>query len=172
MRNIIFLVLVCAAPVYGQNATRDFRTDAGCGPQKTQYRVTLDAPDKGVIAPSPGKARVYVMEIVGSSNNTDTGITTRVGMDGNWVGANSGKGYISFEVDPGRHNICADWQSSIEARQRDGGAIVMTAEEGETYYFVVGVLVQALEFTVTEVDEAEGQWLLSISQKSVGTQKK
>jgi hypothetical protein len=50
--------------------------------------------------------------------------------------------------------------------------MVMRAEEGRTYYFVVGVLVQALDFNLTEVDEAEGQWLLSISQKSVWTQKK
>jgi hypothetical protein len=36
---------------------------------------------------------------------------------------------------------------------------------------VVGVLVQALDFSSTEVDEAEGQWLLAISQKSAWTQK-
>jgi hypothetical protein len=169
MRKIMLLVLVCAAPVYGQNATTDFRTGAGCGPQQAQYDVTLDAPDKGVIAPSPGKARVYVIEIAGTN---ETGVTTRVGVDGNWVGANTGKGYVSFEVDPGGHNICADWQSILKVRQRDGGAMVMRTEEGRTYYFVVGVLVQALDFNLTEVDEAEGQWLLSISQKSVWTQKK
>lgn len=168
MRKIMLLVLVCAAPVYGQNATTDFRTGAGCGPQKTQYDVTLEVPDKGVIAPSPGKARIYVLEIVG----TNTGVTTRVGVDGNWVGANTGKGYISFEVDPGDHNLCADWQSMLKARQEDGGAMVIRAEAGRTYYFVVGVLVQALDFNLTEVDEAEGQWLLSIAQKSVWTQKK
>jgi len=169
MRKIMLLVLVCAAPVYGQNATTDFRTGAGCGLPKTQYDVTLDAPDKGVIAPSLGKVRVYVIEIVGTN---EAGVTTRVGVDGNWVGANTGKGYISFEVDPGVHNICADWQSVLKARQQDGDAMAMRAEEGRTYYFVVGILVQALDFNLTEVDEAEGQWLLSISQKSVWTQKK
>lgn len=168
MRNVMLLVLVCAAPVYGQNATTDFRTGAGCGPEKTQYEVTLAAPDKGVIAPSLGKARVYVIETVGADSN----ITTRVGVDGNWVGANTGKGYTSFEVDPGSHNICADWQSILKARQQDGGAMVMRAEAGRTYYFAVSVLVQGLDFNLTEVDEAEGQWLLSISQKSVWTQKK
>jgi hypothetical protein len=111
MRKIMLPVLVCAAPVYGQNATTDFRTGAGCGPQKMQYDVTLDAPDKGVIAPSPAKARVYVIEIVGTNS---TGVTTRVGVDGKWVGANTGKGYISFEVDPGGHSICADWQSILK----------------------------------------------------------
>ena len=169
MRKIMLLLLVCAAPVYGQNTTMDFRTGAGCGPQKTQYDVTLDAPDKGVIAASPGKARVYVIEVQGTNN---TGVTTRVGVDGNWVAANTGKGYISFEVDPGNHNICADWQSSLKVRQQDGAAMTIRAEAGRTYYFVVGILVQALDFNLTEVDEAEGQWLLSISQKSAWTQKK
>jgi len=122
-----------------------------------------------MIAPSPGKARVYVIEVVGTNN---TGVTTRVGVDGTWVGANTGRGYISFEVDPGGHNICADWQSIQKARQQDGGAMVMRAEEGKTYYFVVGVLVQALDFNLTQVDEAEGQWLLSISQNSAWTMKK
>ena len=91
MRKIMLLALVCAAPLYGQNApnaSTDFRTGAGCGPQKTQYEVTLDAPEKGVLAPSPGKARVYVLEIVGTNQ---TGFTTRVGVDGNWVGANTGR---------------------------------------------------------------------------------
>jgi hypothetical protein len=169
MRKIMLLVLVCAAPVYGQNATIDFRTGAGCGPQKTQYEVTLDTPDKGVIAPSPGKARVYVIEIVGANN---AGTTTRVGVDGNWVGANTGKGYVSFEMEPGEHHICADWQSMLKVKQQDGGAMAVKAEEGRTYYFVVGVLVQALDFSLTEVDEAEGQWLLSISQKSAWSKKK
>jgi len=168
MRKIMLLVLVCAAPVYGQNATADFRTAAGCGSEKTHYEVTLNPPDKGVIAPSAGKARIYVIEIVGTNT---TGVTTRVGVDGNWMGANTGQGYISFEVDPGSHNICADWQSILKVRQQDGGAMVMRVEAGGTYYFVVGVLVQALNFSLTEVDEAEGQWLLSISQKSAWKKK-
>ncbi len=164
MRKIMLLLLLCAAPLYGQSATTDFRTGAGCGPRKAQYEVTLSDPDKGVTAPSPGKARVYVIEIVGTNN---PGVT-RVGVDGNWVGANTGNGYLSFEVDPGSHNICADWQSIKQA----GSATVMRAEEGRTYYFVVAALVRALDFSLTEVDAAEGQWLLSISQKSVWTQKK
>jgi len=49
MRKIMLLVLVCTAPAYGQNAATDFRTAAGCGPQKMQYEVTLNPPDKGVI---------------------------------------------------------------------------------------------------------------------------
>jgi len=49
--------------------------------------------------------------------------------------------------------------------------MVMKAEAGGTYYFVVGVLVQALNFSLTEVHEAEGQWLLSISQKSAWKKK-
>ncbi|MGB7437566.1 MAG: hypothetical protein WBR26_23460 [Candidatus Acidiferrum sp.] len=169
MRKIMLLLLVCAAPVYGQSAITDFRTGAGCGPQKTQYEVTLATPEQGVIAPSPGKARVYVIEIVGTNN---TGATTRIGVDGQWVGANTGKGYMSFEVEPGDHHICADWQSILKVRQQDGAAMVMTAEAGRAYYFVVGILIQALDFNLTEVDQAEGQWLLSISQKSQWTQKK
>jgi hypothetical protein len=43
------------------------------------YEVTLNPHDKGVMAPSAGKARIYVIEIV--ETNT-TGVTTRVGVDG------------------------------------------------------------------------------------------
>jgi hypothetical protein len=150
MRKIMLLVVGCAAPVYGQNAATDFRTAAGCGPQKMPYEVTWNPPDKGVMAPSAGKARIYVIEIVGTNT---TGVTTRVGVDGNWMGANTGQGYISFDLDPGEHNICADWQSILKVRQQDGGAMVMKAE------------------SLTEVEEAEGQWLLSISQKSAWKKK-
>lgn len=162
MRKLILLVLVCAAPVYGQNATTDFRTGAGCGPRNVQYDVRLSSPDKGVAAPSSGKARIYVIEPVGTNN---TGIT-RVGLDGHWVGANTGNGYISFEVDLGNHNICAEWQSI----KRTGAATAMTAEPGKTYYFLAAAVVQWVDFSLTRVDDAEGQWLLSISQKSAWTQ--
>jgi len=49
--------------------------------------------------------------------------------------------------------------------------MVVNAEAGRTYYFVIGVLPQTLDFNLTGVDEAEGQWLLSFSQKSVWAQK-
>jgi hypothetical protein len=169
MRNIMLLVLLCAAPLYAQNPTTDFRTGAGCGPQKTQFEVALNPPDTGVIAPSPGKARVYVIEVVGAGGG---GITTRVGVDGNWVAANTSEGYLSFEVDPGSHNICSDWQSMLKLRQHAGAAMVIRAEVGRTYYFVVSVLPQATDFNLTRVHEAEGQWPLSMSQKNLCSQKK
>ena len=69
-----------------------------------------------------------------------TAPTMRVGVDGNWMGANNGKSYFFFPVEPGEHNVCAEWQSGTfkksservgEAIHLDGGGrrnILLTAE--------------------------------------------
>ena len=80
--------------------------------------------------PEQGKALVYFfVDFV-------TAPTMRVGVDGNWVGANNGKSYFFFQVDPGEHNVCAEWQSGTfkKSSERVGEAIHLPAEAGKTYY--------------------------------------
>jgi hypothetical protein len=157
-------LLVCGGRLMAQTVPPDFRTGAGCGPEKTQFNVSEGPADKTVGTPSPGKALVYVI-----ARPLGSEITSRVGVDGTWVGANHGGGYISFEVDPGDRHVCIDWQSSVKVRQMMGAAALLTAEPGKVYYFLSVVIEDA---TLVQVDEAEGMWLLSLSQSSKWAEKK
>ena len=38
--------------------------------------------------------------------------TTRMGIDGRWVGATHGNSYLFMTVDPGEHHLCASWQKN------------------------------------------------------------
>jgi hypothetical protein len=62
-------------------------------------------------------------------------VKIRIGLDGQWVGANHGNTYFYFPVDPGDHNFCANWQSSHGRLLKLSSAVSLTAEEGQVYYF-------------------------------------
>jgi hypothetical protein len=110
MRKYMFLVLLAAAPVFGQNQTADLRTAAGCGPAKMEFDVKTDKKQHAVTQPDPGKALVYVVEEEKSDpHSMQIGhLTVRVGLDGTWVGANHGDSYLSFQVEPADHRVCSD----------------------------------------------------------------
>jgi hypothetical protein len=64
------------------------------------------------------------------------GLDTRVGIDGDWVGAYGFKSYMYFSVAPGEHRLCTSQQSALKSRRDNtASAITFTAEEGKMYYF-------------------------------------
>lgn len=179
MKRFMLLVLVCAAPVIAQNRSADPRTAAGCGPAATEFSVKVDKNQHVVTQAEPGKALVYVIEQESWEDSYNIGdITTRVGLDGAWVGANYGQSYLSFPLAPGEHHICVDWQSSLESRQQLSGAAELTAEAGKTYYFRTWVLPSGLtggpreRFWLNQVDSAEGLLLLSKAGQSKWKERK
>src|ERR1017187_2709787 len=111
---------------------------AACGPDQTKFKVKREAHSHPAGAPRPGKALVYVF---GDSELDNTAISigalnTRVGVDGQWVGAYGSKSYIYFSVAPGEHRLCTSQQSSFKSRRdNNASAITFTAEQGKVYYF-------------------------------------
>jgi hypothetical protein len=111
---------------------------AGCGPDQTNFQVKREAHWHPTSAPEPGKALVYVF---GDSELDNTAVhigalNTRVGVDGDWVGAYGSKSYTYFSVAPGEHRLCASQQSSLKSRRdKNASAITFTAEAGKVYYF-------------------------------------
>jgi hypothetical protein len=65
--------------------------------------------------------------------------TTRVGVDGAWVGANHGDSYFTLLVDPFHHSICTDWQSILYTRSGLASVADLDAQGGEIYYFRLSV---------------------------------
>jgi hypothetical protein len=178
MQRIVFGLLVLALPVFAQDQSTALRSAAGCGPAKTQFSVKVDKKQHAVAQSGAGKALVYVIVQEKPDNLTIKigDITTRVGLDGNWMGANYGESYLSFAVEPGEHHVCTDWQSSIKERQNLSGAADLTAEAGKTYYFQTEVFLATQEHQeqvrLKAVDSAEGILLVSKAGKSTWKEKK
>lgn len=179
MKRFMLLLLVCAAPVIAQDRSAELRAAAGCGAAATEFSVKVDKNQHFVTQPEPGKALVYVIAQEDANDSYNKGeITTRVGLDGTWVGANYGTSYLSFPLAPGEHHVCVDWQSSLASRQQLGGAAELTAEAGKTYYFRTRILPSGLtgghreELWLKQVNSAEGLLLLSKAGQSAWKEKK
>jgi hypothetical protein len=126
--------------------------------------------------PEAGKPLIYVFE----EEKTDVGfkigaVTTRVGLDGAWAGANHGQSYFYFPVDPGDHRLCTAWQSSLQRLSKLGAATSFTAEAGKVYYFRVEVEERKdrqPNLQLAPVDVAEGQLMVASSALSNSHAKK
>jgi hypothetical protein len=95
-----------ALPVLAQDDAAAARTAAGCGPSGEMFNVQTTDLKHPVGQTEQGKALVYFfVDFV-------TAPTMRVGVDGNWVGANDGKSYFFFQV--GRENIMSARSGSRE----------------------------------------------------------
>jgi hypothetical protein len=147
------------------------RAAAGCGPQEVEFEVKPDKKQHTSAQPEAGKALVYVFADETSEPRQFFHFgtpTTRVGLDGNWVGANHGKSYVYFPVDPGEHRLCADLQSKESSNV--GTATQFKAEPGATYYFralVEGRVKYPPSMKLEQVNSAEGQFLISASALSI-----
>lgn len=107
----------------------------GCGPAGIKFDVTTAK--HGPAAPSldATKSRIYFLQDDLEFNSRPRP-TVRFGVDGKWVGATHSNSYFYISVDPGEHDICANWQSFVGlGTQRSTAAAHFTAEAGKTYYF-------------------------------------
>jgi hypothetical protein len=179
MGRFILLLFVCAAPVIAQDRSTDLRAAAGCGPAATEFSVQVDKNQHVVKQPEAGKALVYVIAQENWDDSYNIGeITTRIGLDGIWVGANNGQSYLSFSLTPGEHHVCVDWQSSLASRQQLSEAVELTAEAGKIYYLRTTILPTGLaerrreRLWLEQVDPAEGLLLLSKAGQSTWKEKK
>jgi hypothetical protein len=163
---------VFAVSAAAQDEAAMAMAQAACGPKGANFDVTWDSAH---VTPQPesGKALVYVIENVGAEQCRGCA-TTKVGMDGNWMGANKGDAYFFFPVSPGEHHLCANWQSAFGWSSRNG-VFAMTdfnAEAGHTYYFEVRVAERILFFDLHALNDDQGKYLVACDLFSVSHPKK
>jgi Protein of unknown function (DUF2846) len=155
------------------------RAAAGCGPSNVEFDVKTDNKQHPMSKPEPGKALVYFLHVESQDGGViDKGwVTTRVGLDGAWAGADQGKSYFFLSVAPGKHAVCTDWQSSIKLYSSQSAAMNLSAEAGKVYY----VRTTVKEITEKQktpgikielIDSAQGQLLISSSALSTAQPKK
>ena len=135
--SLSILVLLIASPVFAQNKPDITSTVPVCGPDSVRFSVKTESTQHPTGQADSGKAVIYFLE------NDDTfdsmpKPTTRMGVDGRWVGATHGDSYFFVSVDPGEHNLCSEWQSSVDFSSGHQAALAhFTANPGGVYFFLV-----------------------------------
>lgn len=162
MRTTFLAILVMTSYILAQDkpvATAS-AIAAGCGSADAKFEVKTDSKQHPVAQPESGKALLYFIE-------DDTGFlgrprpTTRLGVDGNWAGANHGSSYFYVSVEPGEHHLCASWQSTVVlGAGHKTAATRFTAQAGNAYFFRVRnswsqYSVAQIDFNPVDGDEAQ-----------------
>jgi hypothetical protein len=173
MRTILALLLFTIT-AFAQDPSAVSAAQAACGPKNVNFDVKNDDFQHTVGQPEAGKALVYVIQDIGSVNCIAGCITTKIAVDGAWVGANHHNSYFSFAAEPGERHLCANWQSHFEGLSQIVGLVHFTAEAGKVYFFRTRVLgAQATNFFNFEpIDSDQGRLFVASYPISVSHPKK
>jgi len=157
MRNF-FVMMLLATSAFAQEKTEAVAA-AACASRSTSFDVKLDESKHTLLPPEPGKARVYFIQDLGFVRCLGDCITTKIGLDGTWIGANRQSSYFSVSVDAGEHHLCVNPQSHFASATRYVALAHFTAEAGKVYYFRTRKLggrdYPALDFVPVDSDQAE-----------------
>jgi hypothetical protein len=173
MRTAFALILFSIA-AFAQDPAAVSAAQAACGPKDVNFDVKDDNSQHTIGQPEAGKALVYVIQDIGAVNCIGACITTKIALDGAWVGANHHNSYFSFAVGPGEHHVCANWQSHLARLSRVVALAHFSAEAGKVYYFrtrAFGDKTQSL-FDLDTIDSDMGRFLVADYPLSVSHSKK
>ncbi len=163
---MLLLVMLLAVSALGQQESGALA--AACGPKSTSFNVKLDEAQHTLAQPEPGKALVYFVQDIGKVNCLGSCMTTKIGLDGAWVGANQDNSYFSVSVEPGEHHVCANPQSRVGWVSRVVALAHFTTEPGNVYYFRTrnsgGT---SLLFDLDPIDSDQAKYLISSYPLSV-----
>jgi hypothetical protein len=166
--KIVIVALLFAASAFAQLPPAV--ATAACGPEQVSFNVKKES-QHALPKPDPGTARVYFFHDAGTPNGFAYP-TTKIGINGAWVGANHDNTYFSVSVEPGEQHICATLQSSLVDPRVE--LAHFTAEAGKVYYYrtrlVVSRSVELLEFDPIDSDQAK--YLIASFPLSVSNPKK
>ena len=182
MKSRLFALLLCASLVPAVQAKAKTILPDSCGDDDTRFDVKLLKEQTPLPPPDAGKAQIVFIETVDTNGSFFTTPSTRIGMDGKWVGANRGNSYFVVSVDPGVHHVCANWQSDTDNEARQVGMEKFTAEAGKTYYYQVmmkrkrsfigggpgggGGTITDKSFVFSQLDDDEGSYRVKAAMPS------
>ncbi len=132
---LIFCAVLSLALVLPLAAQGDPALEAkpsACGPADVSFDVKTDATQHPVAQPEPGTALLYFLQD-DSTFGARPRPTSRLAIDGAWVGATHSNSYFYVSIAPGEHHLCTEWQA--EGNGRHAAALHFTAQPGASYYF-------------------------------------
>jgi hypothetical protein len=168
----LLAVLLLATAALSQDHSEAAAAAIGCGPGGTKFDVQIDKKQHPILPPEADKAIIYIFQDAKRDSNVRNlgNTTTRVGIDGVWVGANHGKSYFFVLVNPGDHHLCLAQQTMLKTSSKPGAALSLRAEAGKVYYFRGAVQEKSEAGPGVEleaIDSAEGQSLIANSPLSI-----
>lgn len=174
---LVALSALSALPILGQSsASAPAQIGlSGCGDTRAQFQVKrVDGVNP--VQPDPGKALVFFIE-KDVDDATFSVPNTRVGSDGNWVGATHGDSYFYVMMSPGDHHLCSAVAFDGCRGCRTGAAVAhFTAEAGGVYYFETKNIAQrnstATDVSLFPLDSDEGRYLVARLPLVAARQKK
>ena len=161
------MISICSLLIAAVAQAQSTSVASACG----KPTIKFDVRTSPIISPGlePDKAVVFIIE---RDLTTRTFVTpsTRLGMDGEWLGATSGDSYSFFVVTPGIHHLCAD--TKFGGVGGEGQAFLhFNAKPGATYFFEVRNMrvgdpkwsEELRDVALEQLDEDEGEYLLLMS---------
>ena len=137
MKPRLFVLLLCVSLLAAVQAKAKTTLPDACGDPNIKFEVSTLKDQPAPAPPEPGKAQIIFVENFEKPGFVGAPSTTRVGVDGAWVGANQGNSYFVLTVDPGVHHVCVVWRgnrSDVEVKS-------LTAEPGKIYYFEAKIVI-------------------------------
>lgn len=140
----------------------------GCGPENIKFSVSIGDPQSPLSEFKSTMSRLIVLPEAVSSAEGCRYTVTRIGMDGQWLGATCVGGYLVADIAPGPHHLCANFQKLPLPQLTALRAF--SFEPGRTYYFRATIIERSYEgnrsLHLKLTDEDEGQLLMSLRRQS------
>jgi hypothetical protein len=181
MNPRLVVLLLCASLLAAVHAQAKTILPDACGDDKVTFDVSTQKNPPPPAPPAAGKAQIVFVESV---NRIDQGgcigcdVVTRVGVDGAWVGANKGKSYFAYTVEPGEHHLCVDWQSVLGKLRQKVGMDSFVADPGNVYYYQIKVTIYmdinadtGLTVDLVPLSADEGKYQVKLSALSTSKPK-
>jgi len=161
----ILVAILLAASTFTQD--KSAVTPPACGPRDISFDVKRDNSQHTLAQPEPRKALVYFVQDIGEVSCIGGCGTTKVGLDGAWVGANQHNSYFFVSVEPGEHHVCVKPQSGSKPERIQ--LAHFTAESGKIYYFRSRAISGSnqLLFDLDPIDSDQGKYLVDLYPLSV-----
>lgn len=145
-----------------------------CGSATVKFEVKTRKGPAPPAVPPAGKAQVVLLENENEMIGPFMHVTVRFAMDGSWIGADKGNSYFTVDVAPGKHHLCANWQSAMRRFKKNVDLTSFSAEPGKVYYFAAAVTVESqyvVNFDLSQLNEDEGEYRVKLSEHATSRQK-
>jgi hypothetical protein len=173
MRAVLALVFLSTF-AFAQDPAAIAAAESACGPKGVKFTIKEDNSQHAVGQPEDGKALVYVVQEIGNVICPGGCLTTKIALDGAWMGANHGNSYLAFAVSPGERHRCVNWQSHFASMSSVFGLAHFTAEAGKVYFFRSRTIGSAgpTFFDIEPIDSDQGKLFIASSPMAISQPKK
>lgn len=169
--NVFLALFSCSFPLLAQ--TTSSPTQQACGDPAVKMAVDLDRTRHAIEPPVAGQATVYFIQESGFSHVIGPYPTTKIGIDGKWVGANNKNSYFSITLPPGEHHLCAATQSHQIVNHTE--LAELHVEAGKIYFYRSRIFFSKYGpdyLTIEPVNPDEARYLIESSALATASPKK